>query len=369
MKYRRLGKWGIQLSEVGFGSWLNFNDGEQDLAVDLHRTAYENGINFFDTANVYGLAGTEPIVGKALAPFRRDTYVLATKAYFPFDESWPFPGANDRGLSRKHLMEQCNASLQRLGTDYIDLYQCHRYDENTLLVETCRAMNDLVEAGKVLYWGVSEWTADQIAEAVALCEDMGWHVPASNQPLYNMLERHWEEDVFPACARNGLGIVCFSPLAEGLLTGKYDDGVPEDSRAAHEGRGQFLAPRMTDANLATVRRLGELAEGIGVSLAALALAWCLRREELTSVIVGRLPDRPDPGQRRRIRHRLRCGDRRPGERDPGGVRRGPARAGRPRLAACSCQLAARAIFRWGRDPGPSLQHVRDQRGGFIAAKG
>ncbi|MHC5028276.1 MAG: aldo/keto reductase family protein [Planctomycetota bacterium] len=286
MNYRRLGMWGVQLSEVGFGSWLNFNDGEQDLAMDLHRTAYECGINFFDTANVYGRGRTEAIVGTALEPFRRDTYVLATKVFWPFDPDWPFEGANDRGLSRKHVTEQCHASLKRLKTDYIDLYQCHRYDDNTPLVETCRAMHDLVEAGKVLYWGVSEWQAHQIADAVALCEDMGWHPPASNQPLYNMLERHWEAEVFPMCARNGLGIVCFSPLAEGLLTGKYNDGVPAGSRGADEQRGQFLAKRLTDENLSIVRQLGELADGVGVPLAQLALAWCLRREELTSVIVG-----------------------------------------------------------------------------------
>jgi aryl-alcohol dehydrogenase-like predicted oxidoreductase len=285
MKYRHLGMWGIKLSEVGFGSWLTLNDGDQERADELHRVAYENGINFYDTANAYGGGDTEIVVGRSLAPFRRDTYVLATKLFWPLRD-WPFPGANDRGLSRKHIFEQCESSLQKLQTDYLDLYQCHRYDDATPLIETCRAMSDLVDQGKTLYWGVSEWTADQIDEAVAICDDHGWHRPVSNQPLYNMLERHWEADVFPTCARLGLGIVNFSPLAEGVLTGKYLAGVPTDSRAADEKLGQFIRPRMTEDNEARVRKLHELAEGMGVPMSNLALAWCLRRPELTSTIIG-----------------------------------------------------------------------------------
>lgn len=286
MKYRRLGMWGMQLSEIGLGSWLIFNQGDQKLCDVLHRTAYEHGVNFFDTANAYGRGQTEVMVGKALRPFRRDTFVLATKAYWPYDPDWPFPGANDRGLSRKHLFEQCHQSLRRLGVEYLDLYQCHRFDANTPLVETCRAMNDLIQQGKALYWGVSEWTAEQIAEAVAICDEHNWHRPASNQPLYNMLERHWEKDVFPMCKRMGMGILSFSPLAEGILTGKYNDGVPSDSRAADPKSGQFIQPRLTDENLNVVRRLGALAKGLDVPLSNLALSWCLRRPEMTSVIVG-----------------------------------------------------------------------------------
>ncbi len=291
MKYRRLGAWGVQLSEIGFGSWLTLNDCDQERADALYATAYEEGINFFDTANAYGAGSTETVVGKALAPFRRDTYVLATKAFWPFDRDWPFPGANDRGLSRKHLFEQCHASLVRLGTDYIDLYQCHRFDPDTPLAETCRVMHDLIVAGKVLYWGVSEWTADQIEEAHSLCVENGWHLPVSNQPLYNMLERHWEAEVFPACKRLGMGIINFSPLCEGLLSGKYLDGVPEGSRAADESLGQFIAPRMTVQNADRIRALCGIAEELSASMAALALRWCLRREELTSTIVG--ATRPD----------------------------------------------------------------------------
>ncbi len=286
MHYRRVGMWGLKLSEVGFGSWLIFNNGDQPLADALHRTAYENGINFFDTANAYGRGQTEVMVGKAIKPFRRDTYVLATKAFWPFDPAWPFPEANDRGLSRKHLFEQCHASLKRLDVEYIDLYQCHRFDPNTPLIETCRIMNDLINQGKVLYWGVSEWTGEQILEACAICDEHHWHRPISNQPLYNMLERHWEKDVFPTCARMGMGIVNYSPLAEGLLTGKYNAGVPAGSRAADEKAGQFIKPRMTEKNIAIAKQLTALAADLGMSMTMLALAWCLRREELTSVIIG-----------------------------------------------------------------------------------
>lgn len=286
MKYRRLGMWGIKLSEIGFGSWLTLNQGGQSLADTLHRTAYENGINFFDTANVYGRGQAEVLVGKALAEFRRETWVLATKLYWPLAGDWPFPGANDRGLSRKHIFEQCHASLRRLGVDYIDLYQCHRYDENAPLSETCRAMNDLITQGKVLYWGVSEWTADQISDAVAICDEHGWHRPASNQPLYNMLERHWEADVLPTCARQGLGVLSFSPLAEGLLTGKYNVDIPAGSRGADERAGEFVRPRLTDDARAKLVKLTEVADGLGLRMSNLALAWCLRRSEITSCITG-----------------------------------------------------------------------------------
>jgi aryl-alcohol dehydrogenase-like predicted oxidoreductase len=286
MEYRRLGRWGVKLSELGFGSWLTLDDGDQERGDRLFQTAYENGINFFDTSNAYGRGETEMVVGRSLTPFRRDTYVLGTKAFWPFDRNWPFRGANDRGLSRKHLFEQCHASLRRLNTDYIDLYQCHRFDPETPLDETCGIMHDLINQGKVLYWGVSEWTADQIRDACDICTARGWHLPASNQPLYNMLERHWEAEVFPECERHGLGIVNFSPLCEGLLTGKYCGGVPPGSRGSDDKVGRFLLDRMSQENLQTVSLLGEVASDLGVPLPVLALRWCLRRNEITSTITG-----------------------------------------------------------------------------------
>lgn len=286
MKYRRLGRSGLVVSEIGLGSWLNHDEGHIELATDLHRTAYENGINFYDTANQYGLGSTESIVGEALSPFRRETYVLATKAFWPYEKDWPFPGANDRGLSRKHLFTEVEKSLARLRTDHVDLYQCHRFDPDTPLDETCRAMSDIVSQGKARYWGVSEWNNGQIEEATSICDEAGWHRPISNQPLYNMIDRHWEQDAFPGTARCGLGNVCFSPLAEGLLTGKYGEGTPNDTRAADERKGQFLRSRFTEANLERVRRLGQLAADLGTPLSNLALRWCLRREEISSCIIG-----------------------------------------------------------------------------------
>jgi len=287
MKYRFVGRSGIQVSTISLGSWLTVDTHGQELSDELHRTAYENGVNFFDTADVYGNGSTEGMVGKSLEPFRRDTYVLATKVYFPVS-AHPFPGINDRGLSRKHIFEKCHNSLKELKTDYIDLYQCHRYDDDTPLVETCRAMNDLIRQGKILYWGVSMWTADQIRHAAAICDDHDWVRPISNQPQYNMLQRGLEEEVMPTCYELGLGLVVFSPLAQGVLTGKYRKGErpPADSRAADERDGQWMTKVLTDANLDKVNRLKDLCSGLGISIAQLALAWCLRRKEMTSCIVG-----------------------------------------------------------------------------------
>jgi len=287
MRYRHLGRSGLQVSLVGFGSWLTVRRHGRDVADRLHRAAYEGGVNFFDTANVYGHGETEATVGAALRPFRRDTYVLATKVYFPYGDH-PFPEVNDRGLSRKHVMEQCHRSLRELGTDYVDLYQCHRYDANTPLVETCRVMNDLVTQGKVLYWGVSQWTADQIREAVEICDEHDWPRPISDQPQYNLLQRGQEEDVFPTCGELGLGLVVYSPLAQGVLTGKYRPGEapPPGSRGADEHDNRWMGKVLDESILAKVEQLRELAEGMGHTTAQLALAWCHRRPELASTIVG-----------------------------------------------------------------------------------
>lgn len=281
--YRSLGRCGLQVTAVGLGSWLTFGGSvAEDVAAACIDRAWELGIRFFDTANVYAGGGAERVLGRHLAPRPRDEYVLATKVYFPMG-----PTPTQRGLSRKHVLEQCAASLRRLGVDYVDLYQCHRYDESTPLEETCRAMDDLVRRGMVLYWGVSEWTATQIEAAVDLCRQAGWTAPVSDQPQYHALYRRIEADVLPACARLGLGCVVWSPLAQGVLTGKYTDPrrLPPGSRAAGPGAAfmeRFLRPEVLNA----VQRLRPVAEAAGITLAQLALAWCLRRNEVSAVIVG-----------------------------------------------------------------------------------
>lgn len=284
MKYRKLGRWGLRVSEVGLGSWLTYGGSVGDeIAADCVRRAFDLGVNFFDTANVYARGRAEEVVGKALAGLPRDQYVLGSKVFFPMGE-----GPNDRGLSRKHVTEQCHASLRRLGTDYVDLYQCHRFDPDTPLEETCRAMDDLVRQGKILYWGVSEWTAGQMQEAVEICEQKGLYPPASDQPRYNLLEREAEQEVLPACERMGMGIVCFSPLAQGVLTGKYAsaEDAPAGSRAADPEAGQFIEQLLTAENLARAARLRAVAGELGVTAAQLAVAWTLRRSEVSSAIIG-----------------------------------------------------------------------------------
>lgn len=284
MQYRQLGKWGVKVSEVSLGSWLTYGHAtDEETAIQCIHRAYELGINLFDTANVYARGRSEEVVGKALKAFRRDSYVLATKVYFPMGD-----GPNDRGLSRKHIFEQCHASLRRLGTDYIDLYQCHRYDANTPLEETVRAMGDLIRQGKILYWGVSEWSAAQILEATYLCRQMNIDPPVSNQPHYNMLGREIEKEVLPLCERIGMGNIVFSPLAQGVLTGKYQPGSPPppDTRAADEKSNMFMRWLMSDEVLTRVQRLRPIAERNGWSMAQLALAWCLRQPAVSSVIIG-----------------------------------------------------------------------------------
>jgi aryl-alcohol dehydrogenase-like predicted oxidoreductase len=245
--------------------------------------AYEIGINFFDTANVYMRGAAEEIVGRALKDFERDSYFLATKVYFPMGN-----GPNDRGLSRKHITEQCNASLKRLGVDYVDLYQCHRYDENTPLEETLRTLDDLVRAGKVLYIGVSEWTADQISDALRIANEMNLDRIVSNQPQYNMIQRRIEGEVIPLCEREGIGQVVFSPLAQGVLTGKYrpGDAPAEGTRAADPENNRFMQQLMNERVLSAVDGLRSIASEAGLTMPQLALAWVLRQEDVSSAIIG-----------------------------------------------------------------------------------
>jgi voltage-dependent potassium channel beta subunit len=284
MQYRHLGRAGVRVSTISLGSWLTYGGSvEEQTATECIHRAYEAGINFFDTANGYNRGKTEEVVGRALKDFRRDSFVLATKVYFPMGE-----GPNDRGLSRKHIMEQCNHSLRRLGTDYIDLYQCHRYDTETPLEETLRALDDLVSQGKVLYVGVSEWSAVQIADAVAMARELNLDRIVSNQPVYNMITRYIERDVLPLCEREGIGQVVFSPLAQGILTGKYKPGQqPEQgTRAANKEQNMFMQDMLNDRTLTAVQHLNELAQQQGYTLSQMALAWILRQQDVSSAIIG-----------------------------------------------------------------------------------
>jgi aryl-alcohol dehydrogenase-like predicted oxidoreductase len=289
MDYRRLGRAGVQVSTISLGSWLTFGGAvEEDAATRVIETAYDEGINFFDTANGYSGGRAEEVLGKALKQYPRDTYVLATKVFFPTR-----PGPNGGGLSRKHIMEQCERSLKRLGHDYVDLYQCHRYDPNTPLDETLRALDDLVTQGKVLYVGVSEWSAAQLQDAVWTSRDLGLDQIVSNQPVYNMLDRYIETEVIPVSEREGIGQIVFSPLAQGVLTGKYKPGQPPPagSRAADDRQNMFMGESLKPELLEAVQQLQGVAQEAGYSLAALALAWTLRLPNVDSAIIG--ASRPD----------------------------------------------------------------------------
>ncbi len=279
MEYRRLGSSELEVSEISLGSWLTYGAGvdpRQGLACI--KRALDVGINFFDTANVYGRGAAESFLADALHGLDRSSYVLATKAYFPMSPT-------DRGLSAAQVRKQCDASLQRLRTDYVDLYQCHRYDADTPLEETMGALTDLVHQGKARYLGFSEWTADQIRAALSLPRVERF---VSSQPQYSMLWRQPEEEVFPLCRQEGIGQIVWSPLAQGVLTGKYRPGSPPpaDSRAASATMGQFMSRWRDDAVLEGVQRLVPIAEDVGLSLPQLALAWVLREPIVASAIVG-----------------------------------------------------------------------------------
>jgi voltage-dependent potassium channel beta subunit len=284
MKYRKLGNSGLKISEIGLGSWLTFGTSvEKEQSTACIQKAYELGINFFDTANAYNKGAAEVVLGAALKEYPRSSYVLATKLYFSMGK-----GPNDRGLSRKHIIEQCEASLKRLGVDYIDLYQCHRYDPETPLEETLRALDDLVTQGKVLYAGVSEWSAVQIMDAVHIAKEKNLRPLISNQPIYNMLVRYIEKEVLPVCEREGLGQVVFSPLAQGILTGKYKPGqpIPSSSRAANDRTNSVINSYLNDDVLSCVEKLDNIAQNLGVKLSQLALAWVLRQPGVSSAIIG-----------------------------------------------------------------------------------
>ncbi|MET9385040.1 aldo/keto reductase family protein [Streptomyces sp. NPDC002928] len=286
MEHRQLGTSGLRISEITYGNWLTHGESmDQDAATACIRAALDCGITTYDTADVYAMGAAEELLGEALKGTRRESLEIATKVCLPVGE-----GPNDRGLSRKHIMESCHASLRRLRTDYVDLYQAHRFDERTPLEETLIAFDDLVRQGKVLYLGVSEWTAPQIGAALALARELGLRSRfVSNQAQYSMLWRVIEPEVVPLCEREGLGQIAFQPLAQGVLTGKYRPGEqpPEGSRAAAGGRApRFIGRVLGDELLRRVQDLLPVAESAGLSPAQLAIAWTLQRPGVSTALIG-----------------------------------------------------------------------------------
>jgi aryl-alcohol dehydrogenase-like predicted oxidoreductase len=284
MEYRHLGKSGLVVSEIAYGNWITHGSQvEEQAAADCVRAALDEGITTFDTADVYAGGRAEEVLGRALHGVRRESVEIFTKVYWPMGD-----GRNDRGLSRKHITESAHASLRRLQTDYIDLYQAHRYDHETPIEETMRAFDDLVRAGKVLYVGVSEWRAEEIAAALRIAGQLGLDRIVSNQPQYNMLWRVIEAEVVPLCEAEGIGQVVFSPIAQGALTGKYQPGAapPAQSRATDPSGSGFISRWLKDETLAAVQRLAPLAEEAGLSLAQLAVAWTLQNRNVSAAIIG-----------------------------------------------------------------------------------
>jgi aryl-alcohol dehydrogenase-like predicted oxidoreductase len=280
VRYRQLGDSDLEVSEISLGSWLTYGGGvERDRAEACVDRAFELGINFIDTANVYARGGAEEFLGEVLASRPRESYVLATKLYFPMDDE-------NRGLSREQVSKQIDLSLGRLRVDYVDLYQCHRYDEETPLEETMQALTEVVRSGKARYLGFSEWTAPQIRAALDLVPEVEKFV--SSQPQYSILWRVPEAEVIPVCRENGISQIVWSPLAQGVLTGKYKPGQPppDDSRMASSGMGWAMDRFKSDDLLAAVQRLQPIADGLGITMAQLALAWVLREPNVASAIVG-----------------------------------------------------------------------------------
>jgi aryl-alcohol dehydrogenase-like predicted oxidoreductase len=285
MEFRHLGRSGLKISEITYGNWITHGSQvTDDLAIKTMQAALDAGITSFDTADVYAMTKAEEVMGKALKNQRRESLEIFTKVYFPTGA-----GVNDRGLSRKHIMESCEGSLRRLQTDYVDLYQAHRYDYETPLEETMRAFDDLVRQGKVLYVGVSEWTAEQIRDAVRIANDMGFDRIVSNQPQYNMLWRVIEAEVVPVSEELGIGQIVWSPIAQGVLTGKYKKGaaVPAGSRATDKSGGaDFVNGWLREEVLESVEKLQPIAQDMNLTMPQLAIAWVLSNPNVSAAIVG-----------------------------------------------------------------------------------
>jgi voltage-dependent potassium channel beta subunit len=290
MEYRRLGKSGLQVSALSFGSWVTFGKQiDEQMAQACMYAAYDAGVNFFDNAEAYANGASEEVMGRILAAssWERSTYLVSSKVFWGGDKP------NQKGLSRKHVVEACHAALRRLRVDYLDLYFCHRPDADTPTEETVRAMHDLIQQGKVLYWGTSEWTAEQIQEANGIARALHLTPPTMEQPQYNLLHRERvEKEYHRLYDRNsvGLGLTTWSPLASGLLTGKYNDGIPAGSRLAENADLAWLRERITgpegQQNLDKVKQLTALAADLGIPVAKLALAWSLKNPRVSTVITG-----------------------------------------------------------------------------------
>jgi aryl-alcohol dehydrogenase-like predicted oxidoreductase len=279
VNFRKLGSSGIEVSEISLGSWLTYSGGvAREQAEACVKAAFEEGINFIDTANVYGRGASETLLGAVLSKYDRSSYVLATKVYFPMSDT-------DQGLSAAQIHKQIDASLERLQTDYVDLYQCHRYDENTPLEETMEALTEVVNSGKARHIGFSEWPVERIEESLSLPDVAKW---VSSQPQYSMLWRRPEVEVIPLCERHDISQIVWSPLSQGVLTGKYRPGEPPppDSRAGSDSMSGFMDRLTQDPVLEAVQRLRPVAEGAGMTMAQLALAWVLRQPNVASAIVG-----------------------------------------------------------------------------------
>lgn len=285
MNYRSVGRSGLKVSEVALGSWMTDLNGsaKAEVAADTLRLAYENGVNFFDCADAYSGGMAERFLGKVLKDYPRSSLVLSSKVFFPMG-----PGPNNWGLSRKHIMESIDRTLMNMGVDYIDLYYCHRFDQTTPLEETLCALSDLVRQGKILYYGVSEeWSAARLEASEQIIKEKNLYPITSVQPQYNMVDRYIEDEIMGVCEKYGIGITPFSPLAQGLLTGKYKKGqpYPEGSRATHQADRQ-INNLLTDENLDKVEKLSKIADELGITMSVLALSWILQRRMICSVITG-----------------------------------------------------------------------------------
>lgn len=281
MSYRNMGRSGLKLSSFSLGGWTTFGGTVKDFTSvrSILRLAYESGINFFDIADIYAKGESEKIMGSALKDFPRHELVISSKVFWPMSDD-----INDKGLSRKHIVESVNKSLQRIGTDYLDIYFCHRYDPETPVEETVRTMDDLIHHGKILYWGTSEWTSEQIQEAIDICNKGGYYKPQVEQPQYNLINREkFETDVRPKAQEHGMGLVTWSPLASGMLTGKYENSLTEGRLSKMDWLRESI---LTDNNTERVRKMKTIADALECSRGQLALAWLAYQASLTSVILG-----------------------------------------------------------------------------------